>query len=315
MSDNRPIVYKENDRWIFRASSVGRPLRCLMLAMHEYQELPAPDYLMKAAEAGNAAEVTVKKQLRAEGYVITGEQHVIEIEVTPTIIIRGHADSWHIHGNELADSHLLEVKSMSSRVWDDWTRHRFDTFAEYAAQITTYMHAAGRPAFYARYNRDTEELETEIIIIPPLDFQKDVASKALIAVKLFESGTLPHCSGAKYQCSYSYFCDHRDYLFEEVESGTDTVLLHLAQEYREVLDLEKEMKSRKAAVGRELKEAMGQKKKVQVDDWKITMVTSTSPRRLDERALRARMGDSLNKYYTDGKEYVYPKVTAPKGER
>lgn len=316
MSDNRPIAYREGERWVFRASSIGKPLRCLLMAMHGYDALPAPDYLARAAEAGNVAEDVVKRLLREQGYTITGEQHTAEIEVMPNVIIRGHTDGWHIRHPDLDGSHLLEVKSMSNNVWDKWARWRFDRFAEYAAQITTYMHAAQRPALYARYNRDTEELSTEVITIPPLNFERDVASKAAVAVKLFEShAPLPHCAGAEYQCAYSYFCDHRDYLFEEVESGTDTVLTRLAQEYREVLDLEKELSSRKKEVGKELRLAMDKRKKVETSDgWKITIVTGQSARRLDEDALRARMGDTLDKYYIDGKEFTYPKVTAPKGE-
>src|SRR3990167_4153134 len=120
MADNRPIVYQEGDKWVYRASAVGRTIRCLLLARKGYTPLSAPDYLEKAAEAGTHYEGIVKARLRTDGYRIGGEQRFVEIPVGDRAIIRGHLDAGYITSasdETESEPFMLEIKSMSDKVY------------------------------------------------------------------------------------------------------------------------------------------------------------------------------------------------------
>ena len=56
MADNRPIVYVEGDTAVYRASSVGRPVRCLTAARQQFEALlngPLRELLERGAGCGD----------------------------------------------------------------------------------------------------------------------------------------------------------------------------------------------------------------------------------------------------------------------
>ncbi len=320
MSDNRAIVYHDPkvDAWVYRASSVGRSLRCLSSARQGYDPLPPPEYLLEAAEAGNRYEVIVKGRLRQLGYRISGEQGQIDFPVIPGVVIRGHLDGSHcLSPNDPVDR-ILEVKSMSQRVFDTWMPYGFEKFPEYAAQLSSYMHAEGArrnqgkvpEAVYAVVNRDTDELDIRVIKEPPVPIQS-IIQKVALAEQFASMSQLPVCdSASQYSCPYSYLCDRDEILFEEVEEGTEAMLRSLGDKYMEILKTEKILQDNKESARGEIRVALGSRNQVKIPQYTFTNKPRKS-RKLNEVRLRERLGDELDEYYEDKESkpvlMVYPK--------
>ncbi len=297
MSDNRPIVYFDPsvEAWVYRASSAGASSRTLAAARQGMTPLAPPDYLMKAAEAGNRFEKIVKTQMRIEGYKISGEQGSTDVEVVPGILVRGHLDARHCIPPKGGEDRMLEVKSMSQAVFNEWTKWGFERFYSYAAQLSVYMHGEeirrGHPVetTYAVVNRDyegdTPEIEYRTFKEPPVPWQ-EIANKIQIADWFGERGELPVCdSKSRYQCPYSYICDKDEILFEEVEDGSDEMLRQLAEQYDIVRKLEGELKNRKSDIRSEIVVALRSKEKVRTADCPFSFKASTSEN-LDTTLLR-----------------------------
>jgi hypothetical protein len=334
VSDSRPIVYTETDpdgEWvIYRASSIGKPTRCLAAAREGAEALPAPQYLIDAAEAGNRYEGIVKERLRAEGWTIpeSEEQDIAELVLrdptpaAPGIKVRGHLDGWTAISPEDGVDTMLEVKSMSGRVFEEWVAHQFPRFPEYAAQLTCYMMATGKPATYAVVCRDDEDGEerllTQRVETPPVEFST-LSQKTLIVEAFYDRGSLPTCDGtSKYQCPYAYLCDSDvltggvEGLFAELESGDEATMRRLIQQYAEAGRLIEELQTNQAALKADMEVTMGARKSVKLDGWLVTRVGEGTQKRLDAAALRNALGDRLDEFYKDTKRSGYISVTSPK---
>ena len=298
MSDDRPIVYREADKWIFRASAVGSSIRELAAAMLGYEPLPAPDYLMAAAAAGNAYELVVKAMLRDQGHRISGEQSQIEIPVGDDAVIRGHLDSWHIVDEDNTDR-ILEIKSMSESVFARWVRSGFDSFPEYAAQVTCYMEGAGgRPAVYATINRDTNQLLTRILDEPPVPFT-EVADRVLRAVQAADEGVLPTCDRkSPYMCPYHYLCDFPDVQVEKLQGESESILARLGLQYNQARIAEKLASARKSELAEQIKQTLGSRSHVSAGSW-VFNCTELTRKKLNEAALRGELGARLDEFYTE----------------
>lgn len=333
MSDNRPIVYYDDqiEAWVYRASSAGRSIRCLTAARQGYDPLADPQYLITAAAAGNRYEKIVKDYMRADGWAIVGEQGSMDVEVAPGVVLRGHLDAQHClqpeRGVRDDTDRMLEVKSMSKRVFADWSKWGFERFPEYATQLSVYMYAEherrGVPveATYAVVNRDAEveegELELDIRTIkkPPVEWTS-ITQKILLSEWFADQGQLPICdSQSKYSCSYSYLCDKDELLFEEIEDGSEEMLRQLAEEYDAIRKLEGDLKSRKGLVGDEIKVALGKRKKVRIPGWSFSM-SSKRNKALDSTLLRKVLNENeieLDDYYTTTEGNPFLTVRTNKG--
>jgi hypothetical protein len=307
--DDRPAVYQDPDgTWVYRASSVGRSMRCLVQARNGYTPLPTPQYLLDASARGIRLEPVVKGELRDLGWGVSGEQLVVELVVReePRVIIRGHLDAEYAvapgtlnQGLAKSDHPFLEVKTMSPNVWKEWIAHRFRKLGVYAAQVTCYQEAVGgRPFAYAVRNAVTKELDVNVWSTPP-NFPitySEIAQKVLICEWFGEQDILPICTGSLYTCEFDYNCDKRDALFEELEAGGDLTLMHLASRYKEVKRLEADVELRAKEFRDEIMTALGKRKKVQVGEYIIQRVPG-SKSSLDVKGLRDRLGDDLDQYY------------------
>jgi hypothetical protein len=297
MGDNRPIAYREGDNLIFRASSLGRDPRCFVAALREYEPLPAPQYLIDAAEAGNRFEPIVKDMMRDEGYEISGEQGVLEWTVDDGLIVRGHLDAETcVFGGE---DRLLEVKSMSDRRFSSWLKHGFEKMPSYAWQLSAYMHVTGKKATYAVINRDTNELhisDVDELLVPEVTMRR----KILLVRYYYQKGEFPKCdSASEYMCPYEYMCDRLPTMFEEIESGTEEMLIRLAQEYDQVRKLEQELKAKKGSIRADMLEALGDRERVKAGTWSIVKSVS-SREKFNKQAARMELGDEvLSEFYEE----------------
>lgn len=311
MSDNRPIVYHDPvaGAWVYRLSSIGRPSRCLVAARMGATPLAAPQYLVAAAEAGTAAEQVVKDRMRLQGWSISGEQDEIEIaipvpHVDHRVIARGHMDATRCVDPDGRVS-LLEVKSMSNRVWAVWSAWGWERFPTYAGQLSGYMHWGAEhrgvhTATYAVFNRDTEELVLRTVSAPPVPWVEIEAKVALVEF-LAARDLMPACdSASEYSCPYSYICDRREVLFEELEVGSERRLVELAEEWSEATRMRDDIAARVESIRDEIRTALGTRERVQVPGWGFTHAKPKPSRKLDVEALRADLGDeTLAKYWRE----------------
>jgi hypothetical protein len=302
MPDNRPIVYREGDITVYRASSVGLPARCLVAARQDYDPLPPPDYLVQAAEAGSSIEAVVKAMLRVQGFKVTGEQTEINLEVLPNVVVRGHLDAGHAIAPDTTEDRMLEVKSMSPRVFDEWMKWGFEHFYTYAAQVSCYMAALQAQAVYAVVNRETYDLDVRILDDYPVPFAEIVDHLSMVEAYA-TTGTLPKCTGAKYRCPFDYLCDAHEPQFEEIEAGAEATLIDLGNQYASILDLEADLKSRKASIAADVKVALAGRDSISVPGFSFSHKSQTR-RSLDTTRLRKHMGKLLDEFYVD-------KETAP----
>ena len=309
MGDDRSIVYVEDGIPIYRASSLGSPLRCLAAARAGNTPLEPPEYLVKAAKAGDEHEVIVKRLLAEEGWIIDDEQGYVETKVDLTGIvdtaeyamIRGHLDAVAIHHiDDPMDDRMLEVKSMSTNVFDKWTRHRFDAFPTYAAQLTLYMDAVKKPALYAVICRDTQELELIPYDTPPME-PEFLYNKVRSVEALNASGAMPPCSGSQYTCAYDYLCDKRDISVADLSTyGDDVALAKAVTTYDELRVRETELKVLKADARDDIIAAMAGRNKADVGMQRVTY-QSSERKTLSVKRLRAHLGDELDGFYDKSK--------------
>ncbi len=320
MSDDRAIVYFDPKvgAWVYRASSVGRSLRCLSSARQGYDPLPDPDYLVQAAQAGHRYEVIAKSKLRGEGYKISGEQGNVDFEVMPGVIIRGHLDGSHCIAPLDPVDRMLEVKSMSQRVFSQWMLHGFERFPEYAAQVAAYMRMEGHrrgqgtvpEAVYAVINRDTDEMDVRVLKEPPADFEA-IVQKVALCEQFASMQQLPACdSASQYACPYDYLCDRHEVLFEEIEEGKEATLKQAGDKYVEVLKQEKIVKDNKETLRNELRTALGKRDEVRVPGYLFTNKIPKPKKSVDLVGLRKKLGDELDEYLVDSEPKrslrVYP---------
>lgn len=327
MSDNRPIVYEENGTLVLRASSIGMPVRCLTAAAKGYDPLPAPEFLTKAAESGNRYERIVKDRLRGEGWAITGEQDYVDVPVSERIVIRGHLDAWHIFPPDISgvlgfewatlvapgSDMMLEVKSMSGRVFDKWLSQGFAGFESYAWQLSVYMRATGRPALYVVVNRDDDAVyDFRVVDVPPVPWQQ-VRQKAMLVDYWRKRADMPECTGHTYLCPFDYLCDRRELAFEEIEDGSLPTIDRLAAEYDQQRRLMADVKGRQEAIRSEILVALGGRDGVDTGRWRVKRAT-VGTKSLDKGALSqylATVGRKLDEFM---EESSHERLTVTEGD-
>jgi hypothetical protein len=255
-----------------------------------------------------------------DGWVIDDEQGFVEHRVDLNVdgapeyaTIRGHLDAVSIHHlDDPMDDRMLEVKSMSTNVFDKWTRHRFDSFPTYAAQLTFYMAAVDKPALYAVICRDTDELELIPYDTPPMDIET-IFDKVRSVEAMNIQNIIPPCSGAQYACAYDYMCDKREISPADLAKfGDDVALAEAIERYDDARAQEDILKVIKAAARDDVIAAMAGRKKAEVG---LTLISYQSSKRktLNVKKLRVELGDKLDGFY-DEKESTTLRVTKAKKE-
>jgi hypothetical protein len=148
MSDNRPAVYFEDGRWIFRASSIGScPVKLAAIALGRIEE--HSHRTLKAFELGHEHELIVKDRLAREGARPICDQLEVSIPLKNGCTVRGHIDGILLGipsipkfglENVVLGPCLLEVKSMYGPSYDLFLSSGLDEFKNYRDQVDLYTH-------------------------------------------------------------------------------------------------------------------------------------------------------------------------------
>lgn len=344
MSDNRPSVYFDDDKgvWVYRVSSSGDCVRALVAIGLDYQGARDQDteaMLERAANEGNLHEGAVREGLEGMGFRFwdyeDSADNVFEVPVIPGVILRGHPDGLGEYTGEGGYKELdppldrittpeviLEVKSMSRKVFSKWSLQGFEAFPKYASQISVEMQAfPGRDVIYAVKRRDDGLVNYTIIPHdePPVDFAT-VRKKIVTAEKYRRKGgeEMPPCSADanKFFCPFWYLHDEEeeqdqeDHLTEEMEA----VLGELVYEYKRLKEIEdagKEAEKARKKINPEILSMLGELDQAKVaHKGRAFQVTRRAGggSRLDTDRLRLDLGEEKYAEYETKYRFEYPVI-------
>src|SRR5690606_24133379 len=92
--DDRPIVYTEGHRRVYRASALGSCLRALVAAGLGMTPSEPHEVMMRAAEFGTRHDAGILEWLqRHKGFRIVEQQVPVELVVGSRYVLRGHVDA------------------------------------------------------------------------------------------------------------------------------------------------------------------------------------------------------------------------------
>jgi len=322
---DRGIAYLEGNTIVIRASASGHCTRALVAALLGYEEARherVEQIMSTAAHEGKLHESDILDRLRAEGYTISTPQKMLEIEVIPGVIIRGHIDGWCTGGNGLASA-VVECKSMSKDRFDDWCRNEWANFNPYAWQLTAYMKGTGaNDALYAVKNRNTGDIHYKVIHGLPIPW-REVVKKAIAVNRAYLANTLPPCD-PEIGSQERYFCPFV-YLHEEDEVETETtpdgpladLRAGMAERYHELtaaLAGMKALEDERRVLGDKMA-SMFTAKSTRVKGWEVQRVDGSRDT-LDTAALALHLGVSekkLKDQFSKHTAYRYFKVKKKEG--
>lgn len=344
MGDDRPSAYYEDDVLIIRASAIGSScLWELVAAAQGYEPTPVPDNLQAAFDEGHRLEPVINEMLRADGWVITGEQDEGELVISPTLKIRYHPDGFITHSNPTPNEwefgsivRILEDKTMADSSWQKAVRGSVgDVFAEYGWQISVMMWAnatptflrdiplAPMPALWVAYNKgnsdgspcpDQGRLHLQTLDRPPISL--DIIRERALHIQALVEGEDILASGRPCDDPTHYPC--RFLHLRPVEAPDsitidDSVCIIPADEQEHIDYLIREYVASKGAMD-EAKERMdkakeeliaraGNSKRIVTETWDVPVVNGTNTSP-DWAAMPQELKEEVKKYQKQTK-YKY----------
>lgn len=325
MSDNRPTVYQEGNNWIYRASGSGACVRYLVASALGYEDQrgkKTDDLLERSAEEGNLHERAIIEKLEAEGWEISGAQDEINLQVIPGVFLRGHREGLMTKGEV---TQLFEAKSMSTKQFTKWQNNKFDSFDNYAYQISGYMEA--HPGLDVEYivKRREDGYTTRMTIpadSPPIPFSI-IRKKIVIAEKWRRKGQLPPCDIAnQWGCPVWYLHDEDD---DDVEPTPLTeveqeILGELVEEYLELKAVEergKEAEKARKKINPEILNMLGKLDQTEISrggtKFRVTRQRSGNSYISKEKVIEIIGEDRLDEVYNKTR-YEFPVIREVKGK-
>lgn len=318
MGDDRPSVYQEDDRWIYRASALGSCVRYLVASALGYEDRrgqKVDDLLERSADEGNLHEGAVVRKMEEEGWEIEGRQDEINVQVIPKVFIRGHREGIRTRSTT---TQLFEIKSMSTKQFTKWQNNGFDAFERYAYQISSYMEAhPGLDVEYIVKRREDGFTTYRTIpsVAPPIPFSI-IRKKVVIAEKYRRKGELPPCDIAnQWGCPVWYL--HDEDIGEEAEplsEEMETILAELVEEYLTLKAIEergKEAEDARKKINPEILNMLGRLDQAEVskDGTKFRVTRRKGGNTyLDKDKVLAMIGEDRIEEVQQKIKYEYPVI-------
>jgi hypothetical protein len=183
MGDDRPSVYDEGDRVIYRASSVGNCIKSLVAARQGITPADHPDWLMEKFAEGNTAEPIIVDWIKQQGEwefqspheqesygglpetvipTAHDNQFLLEIPVGTQALLRCHLDgmavctgakaggktSYGWYGLMTGKRAVVEVKAFGQSYWEKFEKEGIGAFPYYSNQVTIQMAGTGLPCMF-----------------------------------------------------------------------------------------------------------------------------------------------------------------------
>ena len=217
MRDDRPAVYLEDRKVIYRASALGRCKRALWAARSQMERMPIPDIVQMGMDEGTNLEPTILSILHDKHnfeYAPNGAQRQIEIVCGSyngyTHIVRGRIDQL---GTSTNGSPLpIDVKAFTPDDCDKFREHRWDAFPGYAWQQSCYAVGMQTNSFFMPiFNKGTLRIEPwSLCIYKSLYKRKEIRDRILDIEEAYESNTMPDSCPSDFGCPYPYLHERQD---------------------------------------------------------------------------------------------------------
>lgn len=270
MSDNRPSVYVEADRTVFRASALGGCLRALVAARLGYEPLPFDEAAELRMGEGNLHEPAIVEWLGTQGWTVIDQQREVELTVADTLVIRGHIDG---NARLTGPTRLLEIKAMGRDPYRRWVVDRFASNQRYAWQVSAYMHALDLPGLFVVKNRDSGEVDVLEIDKPPIPLAKIKARVAQVEA-IARRGDFPDCDvDYTWNCPYRFLHDQKE--LPGVSKVDDVEVDALAAAYDRARALSTQADTMKKLARDRLAEVVRERGKVRTGQWSVSCSLQT----------------------------------------
>lgn len=180
---DKPSVYEEDGRWVYRASSLLNCNNALLAARLGLTGAQPPDDMQARYDEGHRQEPVILGQLESDyGFKVYGHQQEVEIKVG-SALIRGHVDALaeltgvrvtSFDGREdfrgelgasLFDGKLavVDAKALAPAGFDLWAQHKFEKYLYYLWQQAVYLYGLDWDAIVmAVKNKVTGELRADL---------------------------------------------------------------------------------------------------------------------------------------------------------
>ena len=337
LQDNRPSVYWEGDKAVFRASSLGGCTKSLIALAMGMEPLPPMDWQQKIYDFGHEAEPYIVKAVSDMlDLPIEAGQPEVEIDVLNKATIRGHVDGDIIDPRTQQLISTLEAKTFGKTLMGVFENGGLDALFEaepyLAWQGSVYFYARGElPLTYAIYDKragepwdlSLDELKDAISIREmneaPISKGRLLA-KPLQVIKAAETGDLPvECDVRSAFCSVPYMHEDDDLEgadslddYEPVTVETQEKIASFAATYAKARAEAKRANAAKKEAGKKLKALLEEVGAESVDTgrFKVTEVSQTR-----SRTNKKALGDFLNEHgktldeFKDSYEITFTRVT------
>lgn len=337
MSDDRPPVYLEDGKVVYRASALGFCTSALAWARLEVEPNRPSERMLQAFAEGSAMEDTLIEavrdentgmflysptELRKRGFRVPEGQ--VEVEIAwGNNVVRCHPDAIGF-APELDSDVAVEVKFLGPDLYRKVTKD-LSSQKSYEWQVSVEMHATGMPLLYGIGQKDPETRELveeslvcKLITEPPhslLEIKKRVAEVEKMAL----AGEVADCEYKMFPCPYHFLHRADDPLWAEVEveeldREREDALVAVIDRYWRGLQMEKkgrEMSSEARDAYRELTrewEAVGGQK-WKAGGFEVTHVAKQNVRTDWSRLCQdAQIPEETIEKYRTSTSTVYPQV-------
>lgn len=214
-------------------------------------------------EEGNLHELAVIERLRNEGWIISRQQEELEYVLAGfNVLIQTHPDGviQFNRGDGSTDPPLLlEIKSMGDSSFKDFKRRGWSNpglIQKYKWQVSVGMHLLSMPLMFVVKNRNSGEIDTDLVKLPFYSWPEIVARITKIEVAARNSDLPELCDWKMYPCPFNY-------LHEEDTSNTEIggeELSELVAEYVRKRDERDRVTAECKVILGEIKEKAGGKK-------------------------------------------------------
>jgi hypothetical protein len=215
---DKPSVYLEDGKAIYRASALGNCQNALLLARLGYTGSMPPQWMQDRYDEGNEQEAIIGRKLERDfGFHLYGEQQTMEIDCGSKAMVRGHCD-WLNQGpfqvNNLGSMVAVDVegpvvvdaKAFAVSTYAKWRKTQFKGFDYYLWQMSVYAHAIGAVGVVmAVKNKNTSQYLVEYFPTETLRPMADVICRVLEIEDMATNGVMPFdqpCSPKMFPCPY-----------------------------------------------------------------------------------------------------------------
>ena len=313
--DDRPPVYTEGDKIIYRSSTVGKLCpRAMWLARTGVERSPVPEHLQKAfIESSNNETLALDMFTDRYNISLSRQQEAFEIPVPGTdAVIRGHLDAW---GEADGQTGVVEVKCISA---DSWDRRSVDMYPGWLEQVQTQMRGMNTTLCWMVFGKKVDGV-VEDVSFASVEYHPRIIGSVFDSIReverAVESGVSLDCPEEKWGCPYWQLHEGKDEIEDVVE---DRVLASLSAQ---IISLSAQIKEADGEL-RELRDrVMEQLDRLKLPpsvrlrsvDGRVVNVSVVTPTRTtwDQEALD-KDGVDLDSYKIKQQGTPYVKIVKPK---